>query len=62
MTYADLHVSEIISDLENMVYSHILTFEKNTKAKPQKIIMFRDGVSEGQYGLVVKLVPLHEFF
>ncbi|WWC59473.1 uncharacterized protein I303_102029 [Kwoniella dejecticola CBS 10117] len=45
---------EIIQDLENMVHDHILTFEKNTKAKPEKILFFRDGVSEGQYSHCVQ--------
>ncbi|WVQ83346.1 hypothetical protein IAT38_005485 [Cryptococcus sp. DSM 104549] len=40
---------EIIQDLEAMVHNHIATFEKNTRAKPQSILFFRDGVSEGQY-------------
>ncbi|OCF32605.1 argonaute [Kwoniella heveanensis BCC8398] len=47
--------SEIISDLENMIYDHITTFEKNMKTKPQKILFFRDGVSEGQYSHCVEL-------
>jgi eukaryotic translation initiation factor 2C len=29
--------------------SHIQTFAKNTGKLPLKIVMFRDGVSEGQY-------------
>ncbi|WVR04637.1 hypothetical protein IAU60_001648 [Kwoniella sp. DSM 27419] len=45
---------EIIQDLENMVHSHIVQFEKNTKTKPDKILFFRDGVSEGQYAHCVK--------
>lgn len=42
--------TEIISDLEGMVKSHIKLFMQNMRAKPEKIVMFRDGVSEGQYG------------
>ncbi|WVQ69267.1 uncharacterized protein L199_007484 [Kwoniella botswanensis] len=45
---------ETIQDLENMMYDHIVTFEKNTKAKPEKILFFRDGVSEGQYAHCVQ--------
>ncbi len=37
-----------------MIYTHIKVFEKNTKAKPEKLLVFRDGVSEGQYGQVVE--------
>ncbi|KAK4686649.1 eukaryotic translation initiation factor 2C, partial [Tremellales sp. Uapishka_1] len=44
---------EIIGDFADMIYQHIAKFEANTKAKPAKIIMFRDGVSEGQYAQVV---------
>ena len=40
---------ETITDLFGMVISHLKVFQKNTKALPAKIIMFRDGVSEGQY-------------
>ncbi|WVQ76034.1 hypothetical protein IAR50_005670 [Cryptococcus sp. DSM 104548] len=40
---------EIIQDFENMITEHIETFEKNSGAKPQGILFFRDGVSEGQY-------------
>ncbi|ODN82180.1 hypothetical protein L202_02471 [Cryptococcus amylolentus CBS 6039] len=40
---------EIIQDFENMITEHIKTFEKNSGAKPQGILFFRDGVSEGQY-------------
>ena len=45
---------EIIKDLADMVASHIKVFERNMKVKPEKIIMFRDGVSEGQYAHVVE--------
>jgi len=37
-----------------MVYTHIKQFEQNQKAKPEKLLVFRDGVSEGQYALVVE--------
>ncbi|WVF69798.1 hypothetical protein IAT40_004577 [Kwoniella sp. CBS 6097] len=42
--------TEMIADLKDMITMHILLFEKNTGKKPEKVIMFRDGVSEGQYG------------
>jgi len=45
---------EIISDMAGMVKTHLETFMKNTKKRPEKILMFRDGVSEGQYGQVVQ--------
>ncbi|ORX38808.1 Argonaute-like protein [Kockovaella imperatae] len=45
---------EIIQDLANMVHRHLTTFQQNTKQLPAKIILFRDGVSEGQYGHCVR--------
>ncbi|KIY33612.1 argonaute [Cryptococcus gattii E566] len=44
---------EIIQLLDEMITHHIKTFEKNTGAKPQKILFYRDGVSEGQYRFCV---------
>lgn len=46
--------TEIIADLENLMFNHMKTFEEKTKSPPQKIIFFRDGVSEGQYAEVCK--------
>jgi eukaryotic translation initiation factor 2C len=40
---------ETITDLKDMMVTHICRFESNSGKKPAKIIMFRDGVSEGQY-------------
>jgi eukaryotic translation initiation factor 2C len=34
-----------------MVKQHLITFQENAKALPAKIIMFRDGVSEGQFAM-----------
>lgn len=48
--------SEIIDDFKDMVATHIRTFEKNQKVKPEKLLVFRDGVSEGQYAHVVESV------
>lgn len=45
---------EIIADLEEMVYSQLLKFQENAKYLPDKILMFRDGVSEGQYSHCVR--------
>nr|XP_019005135.1 uncharacterized protein I203_01979 [Kwoniella mangroviensis CBS 8507]OCF68596.1 hypothetical protein I203_01979 [Kwoniella mangroviensis CBS 8507] len=42
---------EMIDDLTSMIKDHIKLFEKRTGFKPQKILFFRDGVSEGQYDL-----------
>ncbi|CAH1128332.1 unnamed protein product [Ceutorhynchus assimilis] len=40
---------EIIADLEAIVIEHLMFFYKKTKVKPEKIVFFRDGVSEGQF-------------
>ncbi|KFM79527.1 Protein argonaute-3, partial [Stegodyphus mimosarum] len=41
---------EIILDLKSMVLDLLKTFYRNTKGKkPEKIIFYRDGVSEGQF-------------
>lgn len=45
---------EIINDLISMVTAHIKKFEATSGAKPASIIFFRDGVSEGQYMIVMK--------
>lgn len=46
---------EIIIDLENIVYEHLMFFyQKNRGQKPEKIIFFRDGVSEGQFDEVLQ--------
>lgn len=44
---------EIITDLANIVREHLMYFEKINKRKPDRIIFFRDGVSEGQFEIVV---------
>ncbi|WWC86900.1 uncharacterized protein L201_001779 [Kwoniella dendrophila CBS 6074] len=43
---------EMIEDLTDMMKEHIRRFEKKNGSKPQKIIFFGDGVSEGQFDLV----------
>ncbi|KAF5277709.1 hypothetical protein FQR65_LT03689 [Abscondita terminalis] len=45
---------EIITDLANIVREHLLFFYQKNKAKPERIIFFRDGVSEGQFEIVVQ--------
>ncbi|XP_031339668.1 protein argonaute-2-like isoform X1 [Photinus pyralis] len=44
---------EIITDLANIVKEHLTYFEKTNNIKPKRIIFFRDGVSEGQFEIVV---------
>uniref|UniRef100_A0A1B0CSD2 Protein argonaute-1 n=1 Tax=Lutzomyia longipalpis TaxID=7200 RepID=A0A1B0CSD2_LUTLO len=44
------HRQEIIQDLSNMVRELLIMFYKSTQGyKPHRIIMYRDGVSEGQF-------------
>lgn len=40
---------EIIVDLEQIVKEQLHFFHKQTNQKPERIIFFRDGVSEGQF-------------
>lgn len=44
---------EIIKDLANVVREILLQFYKISRAKPLKIIFYRDGVSEGQFDQVL---------
>lgn len=44
------HRQEIIQELSSMVRELLLMFYKSTGGyKPHRIIMYRDGVSEGQF-------------
>jgi len=45
---------EIIQDLEAIMKSQLMFFYKKTSQKPQKIIVYRDGVSEGQFMQVLE--------
>jgi len=41
---------EIIQDMEAVMKEHLLYFYKSTRQqKPDRIIFYRDGVSEGQF-------------
>jgi len=43
-------VVEVIQDTENMIKKLLMSFyERNRGHKPQKIVYYRDGVSEGQF-------------
>ena len=49
--------AEIIQDMEDIMKQHLLYFYHDTKQKPERIIFYRDGVSEGQFREVfVKVV------
>jgi eukaryotic translation initiation factor 2C len=43
---------EIIEDLERIMKDQLLFFHEHTRYKPERIIFFRDGVSEGQFAQV----------
>nr|CAD2157536.1 unnamed protein product [Meloidogyne enterolobii] len=43
------HRHEIISELTFMVRELLIQFYRNTRFKPTRIIVYRDGVSEGQF-------------
>lgn len=44
---------EMVSDLEAMTLTALSSWEKHNKKLPKNIIMYRDGVSEGQYQLLL---------
>ena len=47
------HRQEIIGDLASMVYDLMIEFYRSTGYKPVRIVMYRDGVSEGQLQQVI---------
>ncbi|XP_043221950.1 protein argonaute-2-like isoform X2 [Amphibalanus amphitrite] len=48
------HRQEIIQELSYMVRELLIQFYKSTHFKPMRIIMYRDGVSEGQFQPVLQ--------
>ncbi|KAL5236624.1 hypothetical protein ACI65C_004034 [Semiaphis heraclei] len=49
------HRQEIIQDLSSMIWELLIMFYKSTGGyKPHRIILYRDGVSEGQYSRVLQ--------
>jgi len=44
---------EVIQDMKNVVKKLLLRFYQKTNQKPQALVMFRDGVSEGQFTTVM---------
>jgi len=48
------HRQEVIEDLQAMTKELLIAFYKSTRQKPEKIIMYRDGVSEGQFQTVLQ--------
>lgn len=56
------HRQELIQDLANMVRELMIQFYKSTRFKPNRIIFYRDGVSEGQFQQVLcaELIALRQ--
>jgi eukaryotic translation initiation factor 2C len=50
---AQYHRTEKILNFGTMVLELIQTYERINKVKPQRIVVFRDGVSEGQFDMVL---------
>ncbi|XP_066920100.1 protein argonaute-2-like [Clytia hemisphaerica] len=48
------HRQEMIEDMKNVAKDLLKQFRINTKLKPCKIVMYRDGVSEGQFQQVLQ--------
>ena len=44
---------EMVSDLEDMFRSRLILWRQRNKTLPENIIVYRDGVSEGQYQIVL---------
>ncbi|KAJ7915348.1 argonaute-like protein [Mycena leptocephala] len=45
---------EMVSELRDMLVERLLVYEKRNNFLPERIIVFRDGVSEGQFDIVVR--------
>ena len=44
----------ILQDFQGMVQELLQEFYRNTKKRPERLIVYRDGVSEGQFDAVVR--------
>lgn len=47
------NTQELISDLQDIVKNHLITFYQMNNVKPRRIIFFRDGVGEGQFSHIM---------
>ncbi|KAJ7859445.1 argonaute-like protein [Mycena leptocephala] len=45
---------EMVTELRDMLVERLLVYEKRNNFLPERIIVFRDGVSEGQFDIVVR--------
>jgi eukaryotic translation initiation factor 2C len=48
-----MHRHEVIAELSTMVRELLIQFYKSTRFKPARVILYRDGVSEGQFAHVL---------
>jgi len=46
--------SDVIKDMQDIMYSHFIAFAKANEMFPKRILIFRDGVSEGQFAVIRK--------
>ena len=44
---------QMVTDLKEMMEERLRLYQKHKKMLPRRIIVYRDGVSEGQFGIVV---------
>ncbi|KAG6848643.1 hypothetical protein H0H93_015297 [Arthromyces matolae] len=44
---------EMLAELDEMLVERLLSYEKNNKKLPERVLVFRDGVSEGQFDKVL---------
>lgn len=54
LTFARTAHDEVIQELSSMVKELLIQFYKSTRFKPNRIILYRDGVSEGQFQTVLQ--------
>ncbi|XP_051215989.1 protein argonaute PNH1 [Lolium perenne] len=52
--HAQGHREELIQGLEDIVKKLLLSFQRESKQRPQQLIFYRDGVSEGQFRQVLE--------
>ncbi|KAG6900095.1 hypothetical protein C0993_002943 [Termitomyces sp. T159_Od127] len=45
---------EMLGELDNMLVERLIAYERKNKKLPERIIVFRDGVSEGQFDTVIQ--------
>jgi len=46
---------EIIQDIKNMVKELLIAFHKATGTKPERVLFYRDGISEGQFNEALRV-------